>query len=174
MNETVPLSKRPQDVVILVFFWINILFITYIVDLEQLVIADPNDFEYPLWPPGPLIDLVHWWARNFDPVILARPVWWKVTIWIDALFFGPFYVFAIYAYTKGREWIRIPSIIYASVMLTNVSVILGEEIFGAHATPELAWILLANGPWVLVPLFILYRMGTAERPFSRPTAAAAG
>ena len=174
MNETVPLSKRPQDVVILVFFWINILFITYIVDLEQLVIADPNDFEYPLWPPGPLIDLVHWWARNFDPVILARPVWWKVTIWIDALFFGPFYVFAIYAYTKGREWIRIPSIIYASVMLTNVSVILGEEIFGAHATPELGWVLLANGPWVLVPLFILYRMGTAERPFTRPTAAAAG
>jgi hypothetical protein len=36
-----PISKRPVDIAIVIFFIINLLFITYIVDLEQLVIADP-------------------------------------------------------------------------------------------------------------------------------------
>jgi hypothetical protein len=31
----------------------------YIVDLEQLVIADPNHFNYPVRPPSKLVDLVH-------------------------------------------------------------------------------------------------------------------
>ncbi len=37
----IPLSQRPGDIAILVFFFVNILCITYVVDLEQLVIANP-------------------------------------------------------------------------------------------------------------------------------------
>ena len=128
-REQIPLSKRPGDVLILAFFVVNLLFITYMVDLEQLVIADPAHFSYPIWPPPLVVDAVHWWGRTFDPVLMARPVWWKMTIWIDAIFFGPFYVFAICAFVKARDWIRIPGIIYASAMLTNVMIILGEEAF---------------------------------------------
>src|SRR5918911_507178 len=102
-RRTIPLARRPGDIVILAFFLINILFITYIVDLEQLVISDPTNFTYPRWPPPPAVDLIHWWGRTFDPLLLARPAWWKVTIWIDSLFFGPFYLLAIYAYVKGQE-----------------------------------------------------------------------
>ena len=104
-RQIIPLSKRPGDIAILAFFLINILFITYIVDLEQLVIADPVHFTYPFWPPPIAVDAIHWWGRTFDPVLLARPAWWKVTIWIDALFLGPFYFVAIYAYIKGKELI---------------------------------------------------------------------
>jgi hypothetical protein len=43
-----------------------------------------------------MVDVIHWWGNTFDPVLIARPAWWKVTIWIDALFFGPYYLFAIY------------------------------------------------------------------------------
>jgi hypothetical protein len=161
----VPLLKRPGDLLIVAFFLVNLLFITYIVDLEQLVIDNPAHFTYPLWPPPVMVDLVHWWGRTFDPVLLARPVWWKMTIWIDALFFGPFYVLAIYAFVRQREWIRIPGIIYASVMLTNVTIILGEEAFGAYRTPQFGVVLLANLAWVLVPLFIIYRLGRSPHPF---------
>jgi hypothetical protein len=164
----IPLSKRPGDLLIVAFFVVNLLFITYIVDLEQLVIADPSNFTYPLWPPPFAVDMVHWWGRTFDPVLLARPVWWKVTIWIDALFFGPFYLFGIYAFVKQKEWIRIPGIIYASVILTNVTIILGEEAFGANRTPELGVVLLANLAWLLVPLFIIYRLGRSAHPFAPP------
>jgi hypothetical protein len=129
-RRVIPLAKRPGDIAIVVFFLINILFITYIVDLEQLVVANPAHFTYPLWPPAPAVDL--WWGHTFDHDLIARPVWWKMTIWIDNLFFGPFYLFAIYAYLKGRDWIRLPSIMYASILLTNVVIILGEEYAGLY------------------------------------------
>ena len=163
----VPLSQRRGDIAIIAFFLVNILFITYIVDLEQLVIADPTHFTYPLWPPPAAVDIIHWWGRTFDPLIIARPAWWKMTIWIDALFFGPFYIVATYAYLKGKAWIRIPSIIYASTMLTVVTIILGEEIGGIHATPSLPVVLLENLPWVLFPIYIIYRMWRDPIPFTR-------
>ena len=87
-SDIVPLSKRPGDIVILVFIWINLIFIAYMVDVEQLVIANPDNFKYPLWPPAWVIDLTHWWGRNFDPVLIARPAWWKMTIWMILSFSG--------------------------------------------------------------------------------------
>ena len=152
-----PLSKRPVDIAIIIFFIINLFFITYIVDIEQLVIANTDHFQYPLWPPAKMVDLVHWYGKNFDPVLMARPAWWRATIWIDALFFGPFYVFAIYAYIKDRKWIRFASIIWASVMLTNVTIILFEESVGEYASPELFRVYMANAAWVIFPVIVLYR-----------------
>jgi hypothetical protein len=163
---SLPLSKRPVDIALIVFFIINLFFITYIIDLEQLVIADANHFQYPLWPPAKMVDLVHWYGHRFDPVLIARPAWWRATIWIDSLFFGPFYVFAIYAYAKGLRWIRLISIVWASVMLTNVTIILFEEINGEHASPELMRVLLANAAWVIFPVIVLFRMWKSENPFS--------
>jgi hypothetical protein len=163
---SLPLSKRPIDIAFIVFFVINLFFITYIVDLEQLVIADPEHFDYPVWPPAALVNLVHWYGKNFDPVLMARPAWWRATIWIDSLFFGPFYIFAIYAYAKGKYWIRFGSIVWASVMLTNVSIILFEEINGEHATPQLTRVLMSNAAWVIFPILVLYRMWRSVNPFA--------
>ena len=166
--QSLPLSQRPVDIALIIFFCVNLFFITYIVDLEQLVITDPNHFQYPFWPPSMMVDLVHWYGRHFDPLLIARPAWWRATIWIDALFFGPFYVFAIYAYAKGKNWIRLASIVWASVMLTNVFIILFEEVMGEHASPRLARVLLSNAAWVIFPLIVLYRMWRSQHPFSSP------
>jgi len=51
------------------------------VDLEQIVISDPQRFVYPIWPPPPLVDLVHWWGTHFDPLQYARPPWWRPFRW---------------------------------------------------------------------------------------------
>ena len=173
-QEPVPLAARKLDWQFIGFFLVNLLFITYIVDLEQLVIADPTPgkFSYPLWPPARLVDLVHWWGHTFDPVLLARPVWWRATIWIDALFFGPFYAVALYAFVKGRRFIRLPSVVWASVMMTNVTIILFEEMVGPHATPARGMVLFANAPWLLFPLLMLWRMGRSVEPFARPRVSA--
>jgi len=77
-----------------------LLFVSYFIDTEQLVIANPAHFTYPIWPPRPVIDAVHWWGNNFDPLLIARPVFFKVTIWLDNLLYGPFYLIATYAYIK--------------------------------------------------------------------------
>jgi hypothetical protein len=165
------MRDRKIDYLFLAFFFLNILFITYIVDLEQLVIPDYGTFMgkgiYPPWPPKPFIDLVHWWGKNFDPVLLVRPVWWKATIWLDAILFGPFYIAAIYAFIRGRDWIRIPAIIQSSILFTNVTIILSEEIFGVWKSPDLARVLCANAPWFIFPFLIIARMWK-EHPFTKP------
>lgn len=166
MRKVIPIKERPLDIVLLSFFWINILFITYLIDLEQLVISDVNNFEYPLWPPAFIVDLVHWWGNNFDPALMAREPWWRATIWIDQLFFGPFYIVAIYAFMKGKEWIRIPSIVYASMLLTNVIIILWEEVLGEHASDSLGTVFFANAAWVIMPILIIYRFRNNPHPFT--------
>ena len=162
----IPLSQRRIDILILVFFIINLTFITYIVDLETLVIADPSNFTYPVWPPAPFVDLIHNYGRTIDPLLIARPPWWKMTIWIDVLFFGPFYVCAIYAFVKGKEWIRTACFVYSGMMISNVLIILGEEIAGPHASPQLPLVLLLNAPWLLMPFVIIHRMARSPHPFS--------
>jgi hypothetical protein len=167
--QTIPLAERRWDLAFIVFFAINLGFITYIVDIEQLVIADPVSFTYPLWPPRPLVDMVHWWGRTFDPALMAREPWWRATIWIDVLGFGPFYAFAIYAFVKGRNWIRTPALIWAGLMFANVVIILFEELAGTHATPRPGMVLAANLPWLLFPGIVVARLSLHEQPFSRPS-----
>lgn len=166
VREAIPLSERKFDLVFLAFWVINLAFITYIVDLEQIVIEDPTDFAYPVWPPAPLVDVVHWWGTTFDPVLFARPPWWRATIWIDALLFGPFYAAAIVAFFKGRDWIKNPSLIWCGLMFANVTIILFEELFGPNATPARGIVLLANAPWLLMPILTAYRVW-APHPFTR-------
>lgn len=169
MRESIPLAERKIDWLFLGFWILNLTFITYIVDLEQIVIEDPASFAYPIWPPPPLVDLVHWWGTTFDPVQYARPPWWRATIWLDVLLFGPFYVAAIYAWLKGRDWIKNPSLVWAGVMLANVTIILFEEIVGPHATPARGIVLFVNAPWLLMPIATVARVWTSH-PFTRAAA----
>lgn len=161
----VPFGKRPADWAFVAFWLLNAGFITSMIDLEQIVIADPSHFTYPLWPPRFAVDAIHWWARTFDPVVWNRPAWYRATIWIDALAFGPFYLFAIFAFVKGRDWIRTPALVWAGVMLANVTIILFEELAGPTPTPAPALVVAANVPWLLVPLAVVARM-RREHPFA--------
>ena len=114
-----------------------------------------------------LIALVHWWEKNFDPLLWARPVWYRATIWIDVLLFGPFYAVAIYAFVRGREWIRTPSILWAGMMLANVTIILFEEFLGPHAAPRPWMVLAANASWLIFPLLVVWRMARSPWPFTK-------
>jgi hypothetical protein len=167
--DAVPLRERKLDLLFLAFFVVNLTFVTYIVDLEALVIADPSDFEYPIWPPKPLVDLIHWYGETYDPLLLARPPFWQMTMWIDVIFFGPFYAFAIYAFIRGRDWIRIPALVWSGMMLSNVLIILMDEVYGVTPARNLAFVLAVNAPWLLMPFAVIWRL-RREHPFHRPAA----
>lgn len=162
----VPLRRRWYDAIFVAFFAINAGFVTYIVDLEQIAIPDTRHFRYPVWPPRPLVDLVHWYGDRWDPLLMARPPFWKMTIWIDVLFFGPFYLAGIVAFLRGRDWIRVPALVWSGMMLSNVLILLSQERFGQWATPHFGMVLAANLAWLLFPLGMIWRM-RRDRPFSR-------
>jgi EXPERA (EXPanded EBP superfamily) len=161
-----PLTRRTLDIIFLAFFLLNLLFITYVVDLEQLIIPDASHFTYPAWPPPAAVDMIHSYGKQFDPLLIARPVWWKMTILLDAVFFGPFYIAAIVAFVRGRNWIRIPCFLYSGMIFANVAIILGEERFGPYLAPNFGLVLLLNLPWLLIPILLTMRMLGSETPFT--------
>lgn len=168
----VPLRRRRVDWILLSFFAVNLFFITYFVDIEQLTVANPSHFSYPLWPPGPIVDMVHHYGSRYDPLLMARPPFWRMTIWIDVAWNGPFYVAAMYAVIRAREWIRVPALVWCGSMTAVVLVILSEEYSGAHKSPHFGVVLALNLPWLLLPLGTLIRM-TREHPFTEVTPAPA-
>jgi len=168
LRRPIPLARRPIDLAFVAFFALNLGFITYQFDLEQLVIRDPARFSYPVWPLRPVVDLVHWWGRTYDPLVMARPPFYRMTIWIDVVYFGPFYVAALYAFIRGRDWIRLPAMIWAGAMISVVSIILMEERYGIHASPRFLIVLAANLPWLLLPLAVIVRLARSPYPLTEP------
>ncbi|HET6343534.1 MAG TPA: emopamil-binding family protein, partial [Myxococcota bacterium] len=128
---------------------------------------DPSNFSYPVWPPAPLIDLIHWWGNNYDPLLMARPPFWRMTIWIDVIYFGPFYFAALYAFIKGRNWIRVPALVWSGMMMSNVLILMFEEAYGDYPPPNLAIVFAANLSWFIFPLLMIWRM--RREPFPRET-----
>ena len=163
----IPLRERKLDYVLIAFYALNLFFITYIVDAEQIIINDALHFDYPLWPPHYFVDMVHAYGFAHDPLQIARPPWWRATIWIDAILFGPYYVAALYAFIKGKNWIRTPALLWSAVMMTNVTIILFEERLGPFATPHWPRVLALNLPWLLMPVLTIYRVTRSFYPFSR-------
>jgi hypothetical protein len=72
-----PISFRSRrlDWLFVAFFVINFFFITYIVDLEQLVIPDPTQYRQPAWPPPAMLNIIHSYGSTYDPLLMARPQW---------------------------------------------------------------------------------------------------
>jgi hypothetical protein len=165
-RSVIPLRNRKVDWILLAFFAVNLFFITYFVDIEQLTVANPFHFTYPAWPPHAIVDMVHSYGQKYDPLLMARPAFWRMTIWIDVLWNGPFYVAAIYAIGRGREWIRVPALIWSGSMCAVVLIILAEEYNGIHASPHFPIVLLLNVPWLALPLGTIVRMAR-EHPFTR-------
>jgi hypothetical protein len=163
----VPLGRRRVDWIFLAFFAVNLGFITYFIDIEQLTIANVHHFQYPLWPPKGIVNLVHSYGQKYDPLLLARPAFWKMTIWIDVLWNGPFYVAAIYAIARGRDWIRVPALVWSGSMSAVVLIILAEEHSGIYRTPHFGFVLLLNLPWLGLPIATIFRM-RREHPFTEP------
>lgn len=167
--ETIPISKRPLDIFI-VFFFVIALVVVYTMDCEQVTIANYEEYkltkQLPFWPPKFVVEASHWWGENFDPLLLERPYWFKAAVWIDVIYFGPYYLCAIYAFIVGREWIRAPSIIFASIICTNLSVIFYEHVFGHAIQPNMPVLVLVYIAWLAVPLLVLWRSMSA-RMFTR-------
>ena len=160
------LRDRRVDLVFIAFFVVNLGFITYFFDIEQLTVANATQMAaYPAWPPAPIVDLVHWYGNHWDPLLMARPAFYRMTIWIDVVAFGPFYAFAIYAFIRGRDWIRVPALVWAGVMMANVTMILYEERDGAYATSHFGVVLGANLPWGLLPVAVIVRL-VHDHPFT--------
>jgi hypothetical protein len=111
----------------------------------------------------------YWYAHDADPLFMNPPDWMRIVTGLSAFAYLPFYLVLVFALLTGRNWIQLPSVIYATmiVSLTGI-VVFGVEFFGEPAwrTHNPGKFLAFNLPYVLVPLLLLIRM-RRPAPFAR-------
>lgn len=107
-------------------------------------------------------------GADADALVMARPVWFKTAVWLELVVQLPFYCAAIYAFLYRREWIRVPAVIYASSLLTIMTIILAEQFIGEYPSPKPGVMLAAYAPWALAPALILARVWTSGPLFPAP------
>ena len=76
-----------------------------------------------------------------DRLLAVNPLWYQIMAYASPCVYAPFYLFAIPAFLRGRNWIRIPGLLFSVCMFYSLLVILGEELFGEYKTSKPGLIL---------------------------------
>lgn len=157
------LRQRPFDFVFIVFFswaFVSCMISDAIPTLGIVQAADSTNI------------LAQWnyaYASVNDTLFLHPPIWMRFVTGLSAFVYAPFYIVLVYALIRGRNWIQIWAVIYATMIVTLTGVVVfGVEFLGEPEwrTPNPAGFLAFNLPYVLIPLLLLIRMRKPE-PFAR-------
>lgn len=111
----------------------------------------------------------YWYAVDADPLFMHPPVWMRIVTGLSTFVYGPFYLLLAWALIKGKNWIQLPAVIYAT-MISSITgfIVFGVEFFGEPhlQTQNAAKFLAFNSPYVLLPILLLVRM-RKPMPFER-------
>ena len=158
-----PLSQRRVDIAFAVLFAM----FTITSAIADLVPTLGIDFSRP--SANFLVNSNYWYAHDADPLFMSPPVWMRIVTGLSAFVYGPFYILLVYALLRGRNWIQLPAVIYATMISSITGIIVfGVEFFGEpeFQTRNAAKFLAFNLPYVLIPLALLVRM-RKPMPFTR-------
>lgn len=124
--------------------------------------------DYIFYPPFAvsIIRGLYQHMHDCNPLATAKPTWFITTLWIGLIFWFPFYPWAIYAFIKGDPKIRIPCIMYCSVMLTMFAEITAENFVGPYQRSEMTTFFQENMLWLITIPVLLFRMLRSEHPFA--------
>jgi hypothetical protein len=158
-----PLRERRVDIVFAVVFAA----FTVTSVISDLLPTIGVDFSHPSG--NFFVRSNYWYAHDADPLFMNPPDWMRIVTGLSAFVYMPFYVVLVYALLAGRNWIQLPSVVYATMIASITGVIVfGVEFFGEAAlrTHNPAKFLAFNLPYVVLPLLLLARM-RKPLPFTR-------
>ncbi len=110
------------------------------------------------WPPQFFYEATLSYCVSADQVFCHNPMWMKVMAVWSPLFYGPFYLFAMYAFAKGRDWIRVPGLMWAWGMFMFLTVIMCEEWGGDYPSQDFPVAFIANLYYWVYPLILMWRL----------------
>ncbi len=146
-----PLRERPFDIVLVVFL------VTFAI--TSLVFDRTAAFEpdLPNATTG-LAGALRGYGELLDPLVLANPLWLRFMSGISGLVFGAYYIIATYAFVRGREWIREPTLLYSGAMFYSVVVHVFMELAGDLPPPNVPLVLLIYAAYALLPVALAIRV----------------
>jgi EXPERA (EXPanded EBP superfamily) len=150
---------------ILLIYFISHIPITLLIDMQ---------FLFPTAYPQFLKDIVNdQYLLKFNDYLFANPPIWAKSLLAFEVAQIPFYFFATYALLFKKNWIRIPSIVYGSHVVTAVALILSEFSFSERISSSQRMILfLFYLPYLITPLSLTVYMCLISKPFPKKDKAA--
>lgn len=143
---------------------------TFVPDITAVLGIDLVHFEAtrahpPLWPPLFVLEALVRYGSACDLLFLHNPPWYRAIMFGDIFVLGAYYVAAAYALVARQRWIRVPTFIYASHVLTVAPLLVVEHLYGPLASPAPVMVLAAYAPYWLFPVLMLWRVRRPD-PFA--------
>lgn len=108
----------------------------------------------------------HWLEPFQDKLMVVFPVWFASFTVCEVFLQFPFFFFACYAFIAGKNWIRIPSIIYATHVMTTLVPIMSAFIFDPAFLNHNPVLLATYSVYFIIPLLLLLNMVLYTNPFN--------
>ncbi len=151
-----PLSRRPLDLGLILFFSVSVLY-GFLFSLPE-GLGVPVSADSP-WPP---LRSLHGWAVVQEPAHLDPPPSLIASCLFDGFFQAPMLTLVIYALVRQRAWIRVPAFVYAGAAVTNMFFYFVETFLGPHPPQNLAVYLPFNLPWLIAPIVLAFRVRSRD------------
>jgi hypothetical protein len=163
---SIPLRERRRDW-LFVFAFTLFASTSFLIDTANMV-GRPNPYSQ-----NPIARFVYGQMVGIDPVLIANPRAVQLMVgFVSALLFGVFYLVLVYAFVRGRDWIRLPAIFFAGMLVMGTGLYLAFGILGDaplsalacggsgfdYKSPSALKSVAANGLYPLVALLLVARM----------------
>merc|ERR1712038_1057686 len=151
----------------------SIFCVYFITHIPITIFIDSQVFFPTSWYPKQLVDLLHWYSREYkDCMVVNPPSWFVSFVACECAFQFPFFFIATYAFWKGGcRWVRLPAAVYGTHVATTVIAILfhimlhdfsSEKVPGPETLEERLTLFFIYFPYFLVPLLIVLRVCFSE------------
>ncbi|ORY41849.1 hypothetical protein BCR33DRAFT_718526 [Rhizoclosmatium globosum] len=151
-----PLSSRPGDIAIILFFILHIP-ITILM-ATQIILPEFTAAYFPSFAIQAAQDYIR---DSQDFLVMERALWFQSTVWCEWLVQFPFYVYLIYALVVDSKHVRTAGIVYATHTCTILVPIVYEMVFaenGIQTPAQKMQTVSVYSIWFILPFFILVGM----------------
>lgn len=147
-----PITKRPLDLILVLFFSISVLY-GFLFSLPE-GLGVPVSADSP-WPP---LRALHDWAVAEEPAHLDPPPNLIAATLFDGLFQAPCLLFVIIGLIRLKAWLRPLGLFYAGAAITNMFFYFVQTFLGDHPPPNIGFYLAFNLPWLIAPILLGLRV----------------
>lgn len=173
-----PLSTRKFDACYIFYFAFNLIVAVLIFDLTMIFVPNPCMVGVPHYCTGITNDndvssfnvarYIYQHLYKNDRLGFERPTWFMTAVYFGPFLWAPYYIFAIYCFYIGDNRIRIPTIIYCSMMSVIYAMLIAENTVGKYTREDPYSFLCENIVWLITIPMLMIKMLKNDKPFGKP------